>query len=903
MRESNPALLFSVLNKITTDLGELESKSISGILQHDHMAAMVGAGAVIDGVSGIVPKPVAGDNVKFLKGDGTWAVVGGTSPLTTKGDIFGRTSTTDARIPIGTNGQVLTADSAQALGLKWAAPATSGTVTSIDVSGGTTGLTTSGGPITSSGTITVAGTVNVTHGGTGTATQFTAGSIVYAGASGVYAQTNAGLFYSAASSFVGINTNTPAAALEVHPIGSSVEALRLQAQGSFATTVTLNFANSSATSIGSITCASGGISLVAGDSPFAGTVTLGGVSAVVNIPGLTASKVVFTDGSKNLSSSGTVGIAQGGTGQTTANPAFNALSPLTTKGDVLGFSTVNARLAVGSDGQVLTADAASTLGFKWAAVTAGTVTSIATTLPITGGTITSTGTIGISITTTNDGGAVVKQSSTAGTQQTGHFNVSGTGIIGTAVLVGTATTVATDASIATAAIIGKNQAGETPILTIANTHTAATGDSAGISFIFGGYSVAVGNIRAVIENTTGALTGLGFGTYSAGGYAERHRMRNDGRVGFGIHSPYAIGHFCSQPTYNLGEIIIEQATDDAVGPAAWFRKERGSIDTPTIPLTGDVVGSIVWTGYASGGGDSSTLDNRTYNTGARIRAVATGMVSATSMPTYVVVETSNGTTLTEALRVNERQQVLIGKTVANPAAALDVYGTVYADNFVGAFSGSFSGVITGTASAAATTTIVDDTTTAATMYPTWVTAATGDLPQKVSSTKLTFVPSTGILKATSIRAFTDILGPGGAGTFGVSAGIATDAELMLSQAVQTTWVITELASTNNLLIREATTTRMTFTAGGAVSIGGTFTAGALAGPLTGNVTGNLTGVADSANALKSASTTIDVSAATAPTANQVLTATDSTHATWQTPSGGTGAAASNIELALLYGGF
>lgn len=45
-----------------------------------------------------------------------------TSPLTTKGDLYGF-STLDARIPIGTNNQVLTADSAEALGLKWATPA------------------------------------------------------------------------------------------------------------------------------------------------------------------------------------------------------------------------------------------------------------------------------------------------------------------------------------------------------------------------------------------------------------------------------------------------------------------------------------------------------------------------------------------------------------------------------------------------------------------------------------------------------------------------------------------------------------------------------------------------------------------------------------------------------------
>lgn len=42
------------------------------------------------------------------------------SPLTTKGDIFGHSSV-DARVPVGGDGQVLTADSAQALGVKWAA--------------------------------------------------------------------------------------------------------------------------------------------------------------------------------------------------------------------------------------------------------------------------------------------------------------------------------------------------------------------------------------------------------------------------------------------------------------------------------------------------------------------------------------------------------------------------------------------------------------------------------------------------------------------------------------------------------------------------------------------------------------------------------------------------------------
>jgi len=59
-----------------------------------------------------------------------WATTADQTPLTTKGDLFGF-DTADARIPIGTNGHVLTADSAQTLGLKWAAPAGGGKVLQV----------------------------------------------------------------------------------------------------------------------------------------------------------------------------------------------------------------------------------------------------------------------------------------------------------------------------------------------------------------------------------------------------------------------------------------------------------------------------------------------------------------------------------------------------------------------------------------------------------------------------------------------------------------------------------------------------------------------------------------------------------------------------------------------------
>ncbi len=70
--------------------------------------------------------------------------------------------------------------------------------------------------------------------------------------------------------------------------------------------------------------------------------------------------------------------------------------------------------------------------------------------------------------------------------------------------------------------------------------------------------------------------------------------------------------------------------------------------------------------------------------------------------------------------------------------------------------------------------IADDTTTNATVYPVWVTAAAGNLPLKVSSSKVFFNPSTGIFSATGFagtingNTFT-----AGTGTLTISAGKTT----------------------------------------------------------------------------------------------------------------------------------
>ena len=62
-------------------------------------------------------------------------------------------------------------------------PSLGGTVTSANASGGTTGLTFTGGPITTSGTLTLGGTLATANGGTGQTT-YTDGQLLIGGTAG-----------------------------------------------------------------------------------------------------------------------------------------------------------------------------------------------------------------------------------------------------------------------------------------------------------------------------------------------------------------------------------------------------------------------------------------------------------------------------------------------------------------------------------------------------------------------------------------------------------------------------------------------------------------------------------------------------------------------------------------------
>jgi hypothetical protein len=216
------------------------------------------------------------------------------------------TQTTETQPDCCASGQAVLASDIQALALT--PPSNGGTVTSVDASGGTTGLTFSGGPITTSGTLTLGGTLAITNGGTGATTA-------------AAARTNLGA--STLGSNVFTITNPSAVTFPRFNADNTVSALDA---ASFRTAIGAGTGGGSVTSV-SGTGTVNGLTLT-GTVTTSGSLTLGG----------TLSNVSLT-----TQVSGTLPVANGGTGVTTSTGTGNVvLSASPTFTGTLNAATISA---------------------------------------------------------------------------------------------------------------------------------------------------------------------------------------------------------------------------------------------------------------------------------------------------------------------------------------------------------------------------------------------------------------------------------------------------------------------------------------------------------------------------------------------------------------------------------
>jgi hypothetical protein len=133
---------------------------------------------------------------------------------------------------------------------------------------------------------------------------------------------------------------------------------------------------------------------------------------------------------------------------------------------------------------------------------------------------------------------------------------------------------------------------------------------------------------------------------------------------------------------------------------------------------------------------------------------------------------------TNALTINNGGAGAAAGATFNGSTAVTVsYNTVGAPSVTGTnASGTWAISITGTAAVGTAVTTTNDVASATTFFPTFVTANTGNNPITVSSTKLTYVPSTGVLSSTSFTgAGTGLTGTASALSIGGNAATATTA--------------------------------------------------------------------------------------------------------------------------------
>jgi hypothetical protein len=180
----NPAFIASLAgSKITGDIAG-NAANVTGVVAV--VNGGTGASTAASALTNLGAYPASNPN-GYTNNTGTVTSVAATagtgisvtgSPITTSGTLNIVNTAPDQTVAIASGTGISVTGTYPNFTVTNTSTSSGGTVTSVNVSGGTTGLTTSGGPVTTSGTITLAGTLAVANGGTGVTVSSGANSVV-----------------------------------------------------------------------------------------------------------------------------------------------------------------------------------------------------------------------------------------------------------------------------------------------------------------------------------------------------------------------------------------------------------------------------------------------------------------------------------------------------------------------------------------------------------------------------------------------------------------------------------------------------------------------------------------------------------------------------------------------------